>query len=133
MRTFAAERIETFGVTDELFEPRPLPIDAFGDSLGVNTGTPEAVVLEFEPDAAPFIREREWHKSQVIEERAGGTILLSLNVCHDRAVTTWILGFGPNVRVVSPVTLAQEIFEALRGYAGPAAGGVTGFPTHPIC
>jgi predicted DNA-binding transcriptional regulator YafY len=112
MRTFAAERIETFAVLDELFEPRPLPIDAFGDSLGVNTGTPERIALEFDADVAPFVREREWHKSQTIEDRADGGILLTLDVCNDRALKMWILGFGPAVRVASPISLAQEIFEA---------------------
>jgi predicted DNA-binding transcriptional regulator YafY len=112
MRTFAAERVETLAVLDEQFEPRPLPIDAFGDSLGVNTGTPEPIVLEFEPETAPFIREREWHKSQQIQDRGDGGVLLTLNVCNDRALKAWILGFGPNVRVVSPANLAQEIFQA---------------------
>ena len=48
MRTFAAERIETFALMDETFEPRPLPLEPFGDSLGVNTGKPEKIVLEFD-------------------------------------------------------------------------------------
>ncbi len=61
MRTFAAERIETFGLTDEKFAPRALPLEPFGDSLGVNTGAPETIVLEFDAAAAPFVREREWH------------------------------------------------------------------------
>ena len=64
IRTFAAERIETFGLMDETFEPRPLPLEPFGDSLGVNTGKPEKIVLEFDKGTAPFVREREWHKSQ---------------------------------------------------------------------
>ena len=112
MRTFAAERIETFGLTDEKFAPRPLPLEPFAESLGINTGVPETIVLEFDAAAAQFVREREWHRSQVIEDRADGGLVLTLTVCNDYALRAWILGFGPDVRVVSPVALADGIYEA---------------------
>lgn len=73
MRTFAAERIQTFGLTDDLFKPRPLPTEPFADSMGVNTGTPEKIVIEFDASVAAFIREREWHRSQVMTALEGGT------------------------------------------------------------
>ncbi len=78
LRNFAAERIQTFAVTDELFEPRPLSPEPFAHSLGVNSGAPEEIVIEFEPGAASFVREREWHRSQRIEERADGGLTLTL-------------------------------------------------------
>src|SRR5688572_20483420 len=94
IRTFAAERIETFALSDEVFEPRPLPLEPFGDSLGVNTGTPENIVIDFDAATAPFVREREWHKSQEIAELSNGRIRLTLNVCNDYALRAWIFGFG---------------------------------------
>jgi predicted DNA-binding transcriptional regulator YafY len=112
LRTFAAERIETFAVGDERFDPRPLPTEPFADSLGVHTGPPERVVIEFEPDAAPFVRERRWHRSQRIEARPDGGIVLTLDVCNDHALRAWILCFGPLARVTEPVGLAQAIFDA---------------------
>jgi predicted DNA-binding transcriptional regulator YafY len=112
LRTFAAERIETFAAGDERFDPRPLPTEAFAHSLGVHTGAPERIVLEFEAEAAAFVRERRWHASQRIDERAGGGMTLTLDVCRDYALRAWILAFGPAVRVVSPVELAHEIFES---------------------
>lgn len=111
-RNFAAERIETFGLTDETFQPRALPTEPFPHSLGVNTGVPEEIVLEFEARAAAFVRQREWHRSQRMEERADGALALTLDVCNDWALRAWILSFGPDVRVVSPVGLAQDIFDA---------------------
>jgi predicted DNA-binding transcriptional regulator YafY len=112
LRTFAAERIETFAVGDEGFEPRPLPTEPFADSLGVHTGPPERIVIEFEPDAAPFVRERRWHRSQRIEARPDGGIVLTLDVCNDHALRAWILGFGPRARVIEPLGLARDIFDA---------------------
>jgi len=98
---------------DEVFEPRALPVEPFGDSLGVNTGIPETIVVEFEPEAAPHVRAREWHKSQVVEDREDGGLVLTLHVCNDQPLLAWILGFGPDARVVSPVSLAQQIFESV--------------------
>jgi proteasome accessory factor B len=106
MRTFAAERIGAFALLDDTFAPRPLPVEPFANSLGVNTGNAERIVIEFEPDAAFYVRERDWHPSQQIEERGDGGIVLTLQVCSDQPLRSWILGFGPDARVVSPVSLA---------------------------
>ena len=57
---------------------------------------------------------REWHRSQAIDIRADGSILLRLCVCNDRPLRTWILGFGGAARVVAPLSLAREIFEELQ-------------------
>ena len=115
LRHFAAERIQTFALTDEIFQPRALPIDTFGNSLGAHSGTAEDIVIEFSADVAPYVREREWHKSQAIEDRADGGLVMTLHVCNDRPLRAWILGFGPEARVVAPVSLAQQVFEAANG------------------
>lgn len=111
LRTFAMERIETLAITDEGFDPKPLPAEPFAHSLGVNTGQPARIRIEFDRGVAPYIREREWHASQQIDERPDGSIVLTLDVCNDRALRKWILGFGPLARVESPASLADEILE----------------------
>jgi predicted DNA-binding transcriptional regulator YafY len=112
-RNFAVERIQALAVEDVQFDPRPLPAEPFADSLGVNSGSPERVEIEFTADAADYVRERDWHRSQQIEDREDGSLLLCLDVCVDRPLRTWILGFGPQARVVSPGSLAQEIVAAI--------------------
>ena len=58
------------------------------------------------------MREREWHPSQRLEEDArDGGIVLTLDVCVDYALRLWGLGCGAAVRVVEPLSLAQEMFE----------------------
>ena len=111
MRTFAVERMQTFALTDEAFTPRPQPPEPFAHSLGVHHGTPERVTIEFEPDAAPFVREREWHASQQLEDRPDGGVTVTLSVCVDHALRGWILSFGPSARVLAPVSLAQDMFD----------------------
>lgn len=125
MRTFAAERIETFALLDDTFAPRPLPTAPFADSLGVHTGTPETVVIEFTPEAAPYVRDREWHPSQQLEVRADGSVVLTMRVCNDHALRAWVLGFGPAARVLAPESLKQSIVAAVietrLRYANPSA------------
>ena len=36
---------------------------------------------------------------------------MTLDVCLDRALQSWILSFGPFARVVAPEALAREIAE----------------------
>ena len=122
LRTFAVERIKSLSVTTQTFAaPEGSQADPFPNSLGVNTGDPERVEIEFAPEAAVHIRERTWHPSQQIRERTNGSIRLTLNVCNDWALRSWILSFGPLARVVSPSSLAEAILEQLEdardGYA----------------
>jgi len=111
IRTFALERIRTLGVTDERFEPRPLPPEPFANSLGVFSGSPERVEIEFDARSADYVREREWHRSQEIIEGERGGIILRLCVSDDRALRAWILSFGASARVLAPAKLAQGIYE----------------------
>jgi proteasome accessory factor C len=114
MRTFALERIQTLGVLDEHFELRPLPPEPFANSLGAFSGRPELVEIEFDAEIGDYVASREWHRSQEIDVREGGSILMRLCVCHDRPLRTWILGFGGMARVVSPKGLAREILEEVQ-------------------
>jgi proteasome accessory factor B len=123
-RTFAAERIERLSVTEETFKrTRELPPDLFGASLGVFWGEPERVVVEFEARVAPFVRSRQWHESQRLEELPDGRLRLTLDVSNDWALRSWLLGYGASVRVVEPPTLAaaivRELEDAARRYRDP--------------
>ncbi len=109
LRTFALERIVSLSVTEERFEPTELGEDAFAHSLGVNQGTPERIVVAFEPRIARYVKERVWHPSQQSSETPDGTLTITLNVCNDWALRSWILGFGPLARVIAPSELASQI------------------------
>ena len=113
VRTFALERIQTLGITDERFEPRALPSEPFANSLGVHSGRPEPIEVEFDARIASYVQSREWHASQAFEEREGGAVLMRLCVSDDRPLRSWIHSFGPLARVVAPSKLAQEIFEEI--------------------
>jgi len=109
LRTFAVERIRGISLLEERFTPSELPEGVFAHSLGVNQGRPEHVEILFEPRIAPYIRERRWHPSQTHTDRKDGGVLLSLDVCNDWALRSWILGFGPLARVLAPASLKTQI------------------------
>jgi predicted DNA-binding transcriptional regulator YafY len=110
VRTFAIERLQEISLLDEHFTPiEELPDAAFPHSLGVHSGPPERVEIEFQPAVADYVRTRAWHPSQQIHEAEGGGLQMTLDVCHDRALHSWILSFGPFARVIGPEKLAKEI------------------------
>jgi predicted DNA-binding transcriptional regulator YafY len=118
IRTFALERIEDISLLEERFTPvEQLPDAAFPHSLGVHSGPPERVVIEFTSSVADYVKTREWHESQSVAERPDGGVELTLNVCLDRALESWVLSFGAGAKVVFPETLAKKMASNLQSGA----------------
>ena len=114
MRTFAAQRIESAVTLEETFSPvERSPAEVFPDSLGAFSGTPETVVIEFTAAEAPYVRERQFHASQTIDELADGRIRLTMNVAIDWELQAWVMGFGPAAKVVEPAAFAARIVDSL--------------------
>jgi predicted DNA-binding transcriptional regulator YafY len=112
VRTFAVERLIEISLAEERFTPiEELPDAAFPHSLGVHSGPPERVEIDFEPAVADYVRVREWHPSQRFHEDESGVLSMTLDVCLDRPLQSWILSFGPFARVRSPERLARAIAE----------------------
>ncbi|MGE0394663.1 MAG: helix-turn-helix transcriptional regulator [Vicinamibacterales bacterium] len=110
VRTFAVDRIRSVSLEKQTFTPqRQVPDDVFGNSLGVNTGPAERVELRFDAAVAPWVRARVWHQSQELRDLPDDSLALTLHVCHDWALRSWILSWGPFVQVLSPASLASGI------------------------
>jgi predicted DNA-binding transcriptional regulator YafY len=110
VRTFATERIEDISLLEEHFTPiEDLPGEAFPHSMGVHSGPPERIEIEFDAAVADYVRGRQWHPSQVVTDRGDGGLHVTLDVCRDRALSSWVLSFGPFARVLRPDALAREI------------------------
>lgn len=114
IRTFASERISELTLLESRFEPvEDVATDLYAHSLGIHDAPPESIAIAFAPDAAPYVRERVWHPTQKIQEQPDGSITLSLDVCVDPTLRSWILSFGRSARVVAPDTLARQIRDEL--------------------
>ena len=118
-RTFAVGRIEKLGLGDETFRrTHELPENLFSESMGVFWGEPEHVQLRFSPRVTPFIRGRVWHESQQVTELPDGGLDVTLDVTTDWALRSWLLGFGGDVKVIAPESLAGALRDELaRGLA----------------
>jgi predicted DNA-binding transcriptional regulator YafY len=119
LRTFAVDRILGLSLTEERFEPSDAPEEVFAHSLGVNQGTPpQHVEIAFAPQIARYVKERVWHASQQAEDQPDGGVRLVLHVSNDWALRSWVLGFGPLARVLSPPELVAQMLDELERARG---------------
>jgi predicted DNA-binding transcriptional regulator YafY len=111
VRTFAVERIEKIEVLDQNFEvPKDFNVTEYArGAFGIAGGKPEAVEVVFAAEMANYIRERVWHESQALEEKADGSVVLRMNVTPGFELQSWIKGFLPHVQVVKPSRLRETI------------------------
>ncbi len=56
-----------------------------------------------------------------LKDEADGRLALTMNVCHDWALRSWILSWGPFAHVSAPPQLAAEISADLTAAAGQYA------------
>jgi predicted DNA-binding transcriptional regulator YafY len=116
VRTFAVDRVKSVSLEKQTFTPkRDVPDDMFANSLGVNSGPAERVEIAFASRVAPYIRARVWHPSQQLRDMPDGSLTLTMEVCHDWALRSWILSWGPFARVLAPDALASDILTDLDG------------------
>jgi predicted DNA-binding transcriptional regulator YafY len=114
VRTFAVDRIKSVSLEKQTFTPpRDMPEDIFANSLGVNTGPAQRVEIAFDARIAPYVRARVWHGSQEARDQDDGSLVLTMQVCHDWALRSWILSWGPFARVTAPESLASEVRQDL--------------------
>jgi proteasome accessory factor B len=115
VRTFAVERIEKIEVLDLNFKSQEAfdATEYVKGAFGIAGGKPEPVELVFDASQAGYIRERVWHESQQIEEKPDGSTVLKMNVYPSPELKSWVKGFIPNVRVMLPAKLRDEIAKDL--------------------
>jgi len=70
--------------------------------------------VAFAAPVAPFVGARVWHPSQRTRESSEHGLVVTLDVCNDAALRSWILSWGPAARVLAPASLANDVRAALR-------------------
>jgi predicted DNA-binding transcriptional regulator YafY len=126
IRTFAVERVQKIEVLDQGFEtPADFdPSEYARAAFGIRGGRPQAVELVFTPAMAGYIRERNWHESQRLSDEPDGGVRVVMDVAPGFELKSWIKGFLPEVAVVRPASLrdeiAREIHEARAAFPPPA-------------
>jgi predicted DNA-binding transcriptional regulator YafY len=124
IRTFLLDRMRaTECATTERFElPADFDIDDyFQGELGIwRTEEKHRVVIEFDNEAAEYVRSRRVHPSQRLSALPGGGIRSTMTVGSLTPVVSWVLEWGPRAKVIEPVELVarvkQELEQALAKY-----------------
>jgi predicted DNA-binding transcriptional regulator YafY len=113
IRIFALERMSSIEPTGSTFEvPEDFDFETYMESaLGIFRGPAIEVKLKFAASLAPYVRERQWHASQSIEELPDGSLLLNLKVADSLELRRFVLSFGAEAEVLEPESLRREIRE----------------------
>lgn len=119
IRTFALDRMHDaeFKTTERFELPADFQVDAwFQGQFGIFRGKEKIrVVIDFAPKVAEYVRSRRVHPTQRLTQLRGGGVRLTMVVPDTTEVTSWVLGFGDNARVVEPEALRSRIIDELRG------------------
>jgi predicted DNA-binding transcriptional regulator YafY len=121
LRSFALERILEQQVLDEAareVDPEVLAAH-FDQSYGIFSGPARHVArLRFTPEMSRWVADEQWHPDQQGAYEEGGAWLLQVPFSDSRELVMDILRFGPEVEVLGPKFLREEVAAA----AGRTAG-----------
>ncbi|MDD3268322.1 MAG: WYL domain-containing protein [Syntrophomonadaceae bacterium] len=118
-RTFRVDQILHLNVRDseKFVYPKDFSLtEHIGCSWGVfYNDEVEIVKLKFSPQVAYRVKNLHYHPSQrIAEECADGSVILEFEVCGLVEMQSWILQWGPQVEVLGPIKLREEIRETAR-------------------
>jgi predicted DNA-binding transcriptional regulator YafY len=118
MLSFRVDRIRQLKVLEQSFDRNPsfdseqYLAQSFQHEVG---DSPKDVSIWFDPAAAPYIRERRWHPTQVLQEQVDGSVILQMTVSGLNDVKRWVLGYGKGARVLEPPELVALVREEIAG------------------
>jgi predicted DNA-binding transcriptional regulator YafY len=117
VRTLLLDRMrDTECAVTERFE---LPDDFdvteyFQGELGIwRSNERHKVAIEFDAQAAPYVRMRKLHHTQKLAGIAGGGVRLTMTVGDLTQLVSWILEWGPRARVTEPPELVERVKQEL--------------------
>lgn len=122
LRMFAIERIRKVVPTNERFDIQPgfSSKEMYRHAFGVIDEAPQEVRIRFKQEVAYMFKERQWHPTQTIKKLKHGDVILTMQAGGLKEISTWVLGWGPQAKVLSPPALvklvAAELTAAARQY-----------------
>jgi predicted DNA-binding transcriptional regulator YafY len=76
---------------------------------------PIDVAIWFDAATTPYVRERQWHPTQIIEEHSDGALTLCMTVRGINDLKRWVMGYGQGAKVLKPKELAEMVKQELAG------------------
>lgn len=117
-RDFRIDRIRELTVLEESFERDPnFDAKVYLNKRFQNEGGDRVypVVIWFDAPSARFIRERQWHSTQMIEEQADHSLILRMVIEGLNDLKRWVLGYGKGARVLEPPELVALVRGEVEG------------------
>ena len=74
----------------------------------------QTIRIHFTKDAARYIQESTWHKSQQLSLREDGSIIAEFQLPDTQEIKRWIMSFGPSAKVLGPPELVEQVKEDLQ-------------------
>jgi predicted DNA-binding transcriptional regulator YafY len=119
IRTFVLDRMrDTECAINDRFElPADFHIDQyFQGEFGIwRDPRQHKVVIEFDAQAAEYIRARRVHSSQRLATVAGGGVRLTMTIGNLTQVVSWVLEWGARAKVLEPPELIERVRTELAG------------------
>jgi predicted DNA-binding transcriptional regulator YafY len=113
-RRFAIDAVREVAVLDEA----AMELQSNGgedEGYGIFAGPAEhTATLVFDPEAARWVGEEEWHPHQIVTPRPDGGIQLQVPYSKPQEIMMDILRHGQHVEVIGPASLRSAVADALR-------------------
>ena len=121
LRSFAMDRIR--GAAKQPAAARDVPEEKlhrhFTSAYGIFAGVPKyTAVLRFVPERARWVADERWHRDQQGRFLKDGRYELRVPYSDLRELVMDILKFGPDVEVISPARLRNEVRKRLAAALG---------------
>jgi predicted DNA-binding transcriptional regulator YafY len=122
-RQLALHRMDSPTVLDEAIEPpQDFDLDSYLEDQAAFSypRNPEGLplVLRVGQEVAFHLQERPLAQDQVLEALPDGSSEVKATVPDTEVLRWWLLGFGPNIQVIEPQGLREEIARLTREAAG---------------
>lgn len=117
LRLFALSRIaEPLALDDAACERESGELDAlFASGYGIFAGNAlQLAELRFDPSAAPWVRDVQWHREQRQTIEPSGHIRLRVPYADQRELVRDLLRFSGEVEVLAPASLRHAVISAMR-------------------
>jgi predicted DNA-binding transcriptional regulator YafY len=113
-RLFAIERIRGAELTEDSFTlSRNFSPAKLNESFGLVDDPAQTIRIRFTADVAYFLKEREWHPTQSIEELDDGGVIFTMHAGGLDEIVSWVLSWGANAEVLAPPALIEAVLDHL--------------------
>lgn len=127
MRNFAVSRIEQWELlkTQRFTRNPDFSLESYlaQGFLSEHGDAPVEIVVWFDAYQARYIRERQNHSTQQIEEHDDGTLTLRFRSGALGEVRRWVMSFGNHAEVLEPASLRVEVAVEAAAMVQRYAGG----------